>query len=67
MKIICERIPGIRSVIITDVRDKNVREFFNAFVGGDENLVYQIPRSGYMSALLAVVPLQRIAYDMTIA
>ena len=67
MKTLREKIPDLKSIIITDVKDKNVREFFKAFVGGDQNLIFTVPRSGYMSALLSVVPLQRLAYDMTVA
>lgn len=29
--------------------------------------VFAVPKSGYMSALLCVIPLQRLAYDITIA
>ena len=32
----------------------------------ETGLTFEVPSSGYMSALLAVVPLQRIAYDVTV-
>jgi glucosamine 6-phosphate synthetase-like amidotransferase/phosphosugar isomerase protein len=51
---------------ITDVKDKQALTFFEAFTGSAKQ-VHQIPRSGYMSALLSVIPLQRLAYDLTIA
>ena len=57
----------MKALVITDVKDKSVRDFLVGFCGGDARNVYQVPRSGYMSALLAVVPLQRIAYDLTVA
>lgn len=67
MKTLKEKIPDLKSIIITDVKEKHIRDFFKAFVGGDADLIFTVPRSGYMSALLSVVPLQRLAYDMTVA
>jgi glucosamine--fructose-6-phosphate aminotransferase (isomerizing) len=32
-----------------------------------EKRVFSVPKSGYMSALLCVIPLQRLAYDLTVA
>ena len=66
MKVIAEKIPGLTSLVITDVKDKTVRDFLISFTG-DSRQVFTVPRSGYMSALLAVVPLQRLAYDLTVA
>jgi len=54
------------SIIITDIKEKRIKEFFEGITGSAE-LVHNIPNSGYLSALLAVIPMQRIAYDLTIA
>ena len=51
-------------IIITDIKDKNDMEFMEAYA---DKRVFSVPHSGYLSALLCVVPLQRIAYDLTIA
>lgn len=67
MKLIKEKIPNLKSIIITDVKDKPIKEFMTAFCDNDEQRVFTVPRSGYMSALLSVIPLQRLAYDLTIA
>jgi glucosamine--fructose-6-phosphate aminotransferase (isomerizing) len=32
-----------------------------------EKRVFYVPKSGYLSALLCIMPLQRLAYDITIA
>ena len=69
MKVMQEKIGGHikgKALVITDVKDREVREFLEGFTG-DAKLVHQIPNSGYLSTLLAVVPLQRIAYDLTLA
>jgi len=67
MKTLKERLRGeINALVITDVKDKQALTFFEAFTGSAKQ-VHQIPRSGYMSALLSVIPLQRLAYDLTIA
>lgn len=55
------------SVIITDVTDKEQCAFLEQFAGAREQVFY-VPRSGpAFSALLCVVPLQRLSYDVTIA
>lgn len=51
-------------IIITDVKDKTTKDFMEAFA---EHRVFTVPKSGYLSALLCVIPLQRLAYDLTIA
>ena len=67
MKIMQERIGGkLKAVIITDTRDKETLSFFSSFTS-DPKLVHQVPKSGYLSGLLSVIPMQRIAYDLTIA
>ena len=68
MRVMQQRIEGIKgkAIVITDVKDREVREFLENFTG-DSRLVHQIPSSGYLSTLLAVVSLQRIAYDLTLA
>jgi len=54
-------------IVITDCRDNPTKQFFERFCGSSENIFY-VPRSGFfMSPLLCVVPLQRLAYDITIA
>lgn len=50
-------------IVITDVKDKHTRDYLEIF---SEGRIMQVPKSGYMSALLCVMPLQRIAYDLTI-
>lgn len=56
-------------IIVTDIKDKNTREKLTAFT---EGRIIFIQRSGYkydgftLSALLAVIPLQRLAYDLTL-
>jgi glucosamine--fructose-6-phosphate aminotransferase (isomerizing) len=57
-------------IIVTDIKDKTLRERMTAF---SEDRIFFIQRSGYkydgftLSALLAVIPLQRLAYDLTLA
>jgi glutamine---fructose-6-phosphate transaminase (isomerizing) len=54
-------------IVITDCRDTPTKQFFEHFCGSADNIFY-VPRSGsFLSALLCVVPLQRLAYDITIA
>lgn len=50
-------------IVITDVKDKHTLNFLEIFSNGR---MFRVPRSGYMSALLCVMPLQRIAYDLTL-
>lgn len=53
--------------VITDCRDTATKTFLEKFCGSKEN-IFTVPRSGpFLSALLCVVPLQRLAYDITIA
>ena len=57
----------LQAIVITDCRDNATKQFLEAFCGGKE-FVFYVPRSGpFLSALLCVVPLQRLAYDITIA
>jgi glucosamine--fructose-6-phosphate aminotransferase (isomerizing) len=58
MRVMQQRIDGLKgkAIVITDVKDREVREFLENFTG-DSRLVHQIPSSGYLSTLLAVVPL----------
>lgn len=54
-------------IVVTDCRDHPTKQFLEKFCGGAEN-IFTVPRSGsFLSALLCVVPLQRLAYDITIA
>ena len=55
---------NILPIIITDVKDRPSREFFDSYA---DKRVFTVPRSGYLSALLCVMPLQRLAYDITVA
>lgn len=55
---------NILPIIVTDVKDKPTRDFMDKIA---ESRVFQVPKSGYLSALLCVIPLQRLAYDLTIA
>ena len=54
----------MKSIIITDVKDKASREFMDIMA---EKRVCTVPKSGLLSALLCIMPLQRLAYDLTIA
>lgn len=54
------------AVVITDIKDLSTLSIFEKFTQSPLN-VHQIPRSGYLSALLSVIPLQRIAYDLTLS
>jgi len=52
-------------IIVTDVKDKGLRERLNKFSQGR---MFVVQRSGFtFSALLCVLPLQRLAYDLTLA
>mmetsp|Transcript_24283 Transcript_24283/g.37468 ORF Transcript_24283/g.37468 Transcript_24283/m.37468 type:complete len:267 (+) Transcript_24283:1454-2254(+) len=63
-----ERLQGqvnFMPIIVTDIKDKTLRERFETFSSGR---VFYVQRSGFaLSALLCVVPLQRLAYDLTLA
>ena len=59
---------NLYSVIISDCQDAETRSFFTEFCGGAEDRIHYVPKSGEaLSALLCVVPLQRLAFDTTIA
>ena len=59
---------NLHAIIISDCTDVETQELFNEFVGGDEGRICYVPKSGEaLSALLCVVPLQRLAFDTTIA
>jgi glucosamine--fructose-6-phosphate aminotransferase (isomerizing) len=62
MRKIAEKVKFL-GVVITDLKDKTSLNFFEHFSGGR---VFNVPKSGYMSALLCVMPLQRLAYDLTL-
>ncbi len=53
------------AVVITDIKDVSILNIFTKFTQNPLN-VHKIPKSGFLSALLSVIPLQRIAYDLTI-
>lgn len=68
MKKLSQYINNIYPVIITDCSDAETRKFFTEFTGGNEKQIFYIERSGpALSGLLFIVPLQRLAYDTTIA
>jgi len=55
------------SIVVTDCRDSETMQFLEDFCGTEEN-IFRVPKSGpALSALLCVIPLQRLAYDTTIA
>ena len=67
MKKLQKRQVNTFTIIISDCEDIETREFFSEFCGSDEQIFY-VPKSGEaLSALLCIVPLQRLAYDTTIA
>jgi len=52
-------------IIITDVKDEDIFNYLNEFSQGR---LYRIETPGpNLAALTCVVPLQRLAYDLTIA
>ena len=56
------------AIIISDCQDAETRSFFSEFCKGDNDRIHYVPKSGEaLSALLCVVPLQRLAFDTTIA
>ena len=68
MRKILLRQVDLYSIVISDCTDSETKEFFTEFCGGDESRVHYVPKSGEaLSALLCVVPLQRLAFDTTIA
>ena len=55
----------IMPIIVTDVKDKTMRDKLNSL---SEGRMFIVQRSGFtMSAMLCVLPLQRLAYDLTLA
>ncbi|CDW89005.1 glucosamine-fructose-6-phosphate aminotransferase [Stylonychia lemnae] len=50
-------------IVICDIQDKQRRDILENFC---QKRIFYVPNSGYMSALLCVMPLQRLAYDLTI-
>ena len=55
------------SIIISDCQDAETLDFFLAFTGSAQQ-VFTLPNTGpAMSALQFVIPLQRLAYDTTVA
>lgn len=63
MQLIKEKT-NISPIVITDIQDKESREFLSNFSMGR---VFNVPKSGFLSALLCVFPLQRLAYELTLA
>lgn len=52
-------------IIVTDIKDKTLRDRLSKF---SEGRMFIVQRSGFaLSALLCVLPLQRLAYDLTLA
>ena len=67
MKKLLDQELSLKAFVITDCRDSPTIEFLTKFCGSEQN-VFRVPRSGmFLSPLLCVVPLQRLAYDITIA
>jgi len=55
---------NVLPVIVTDIRDKALRERLSNF---SNNRIMYVQRSGqFLSPLLCVLPLQRLAYDLTL-
>lgn len=55
---------NIMAVIVTDIKDKVMREKLTNLT---EGRIFFVQRSGAaLSALLCVLPLQRLAFDLTI-
>ncbi len=68
MKILMARQVKMYAIVISDCQDAETRSFFTEFCNGDPDRVHYVPKSGEaLSALLCVVPLQRLAFDTTIA
>ena len=62
MKKIAQKVQ-LMPFVITDAKDKATRDFLESYTN---KRVFYVPRSGYMSGLLCVMPLQRLAYDLTL-
>ena len=68
MKVLQEQEVSMHAIVISDCQDTETRAFFSEFCNGDDGRVHYVPKSGEaLSALLCVVPLQRLAFDTTIA
>ena len=68
MRKLLRRQINLHAIIITDITDSETSKLFSEFVGGDETRICRVPKSGEaLSGLLCVVPLQRLAFDTTIA
>lgn len=66
-KVMAKKI-SLHAIIISDCQDSETRSLFTEFCNGDESRIHYVPKSGEaLSALLCVVPLQRLAFDTTIA
>ena len=56
------------NIIISDCEDQPTQALFNDFCGGNKEQIFYIPKSGEaLSALICIIPLQKLAYDTTIA
>lgn len=53
----------LRLLVISDLQKEDEREVLHK----NSEATFFVPQSGLMSALLTVFPLQRIAFDLTIA
>jgi glucosamine 6-phosphate synthetase-like amidotransferase/phosphosugar isomerase protein len=66
-KIIAMKIQ-MHAIIISDCQDSETRALFIEFCNSDDQRIHYVPKSGEaLSGLLCVVPLQRLAFDTTIA
>jgi glucosamine 6-phosphate synthetase-like amidotransferase/phosphosugar isomerase protein len=64
MKKLAEKV-NIKAIVVTDCKDKPTKDLLQTFT---EGRVAFVPQSGLaLSALLCIIPLQRLAYDLTIA
>ena len=61
---ILQKKVSIRTIIISDAKDKQTRDRIMTL---SEKRAFFVPNSGFLSALLCLFPLQRLAYDITIA
>ena len=62
IRLLTEKV-NLTPIVITDITEKPTRDFLDGLCS---KRVIQVPQSGYLSALLCVLPLQRLAYDLTI-
>ena len=55
----------MKTIIVTDIKDKALREKLNQL---SEGRIFFVQKSGIaLSALLCIIPLQRLAYELTLA